>query len=820
MQKNKLIYNPKVFDTNSIEEAKKVILTNEQELQSDDRWEKESPYIIKSIIEKTKLCKDSIVLDFGCGIGRISKLIVQNIGCRVIGVDISESMRNFAKEYVDCELFEVYSPAQLLEKLQKENLEFDLAISIWVLQHCPNVEDEIKFLRKAIKDEGELYIVNNKFSAIPTNKGWIKDKNDISLLLEVYFENNYLDKLPDEVTSKRVSDYTFEAIYKNIKDESMSENEQKEIEELLSKAFEYYKQKEYKHAELVYKRLIRLEPNSSKNYCNLGVVLKLQKKYNLAISAYIKAIQLDNKNSLAFNNLGNLFKEIKDYNNSIRAFNDAIKANPKDFNAYNNLGILYEKIGDNNKAIEFYKNAVKVNNKFAKAINNIGVVLYKQKKYEEATKIFKIALEVNVDYDDVYSNLGAALNKNKQYDEAIEVLNEAIRRRPNHGGAYTNLGNVYNKIYDYKSAAKMHEKSIELEPNGENAYGNLGTSYKYLGRFNDAINVYKKAIELKPDFVNAHFDLGIAYLMLEDYENGWREYEWRFKKDEMLSHMKFHEDIFTKPMYVKGDDMKGKTLLIHSEQGFGDSIQFVRFIPKLKELTGAKIAFKTRQGLKELFSSIKEIDILVDRDELTPKFDKHLPLLSIPYVLDMKSNKDIPNTNSYLIPIKNQDISIKKEKGKIDIGICWSASTSGESYDGKVFSLEYLIPLINEKKFNIYSLQVGTEKEDIKKLGLENKIIDLTDKLDNFAKTASLIDKLDLVISSDTSVAHLCGALGKEVWIPLQKTPDWRWQRKGETSPWYKSAKLFRQKTNRVWDSVFESIYAKVSKKYKVIIKK
>ncbi len=587
---------------------------------------------------------------------------------------------------------------------------------------------------------------------------------------------------------------------------------------LFEQAVEFFNKKDYDKSKTLYEEILKINPKSSNIYGNLGVIYKIKGDINTAIKYYVTAINLNPKNTLVYNNLGNAFKEIKNYKMAIRVYTDALKINPKDFNMFNNLGIVFELIGDSNRAIEAYKQAVKINPKYAKAINNIGVVLYKQKRYKESAQIFEIALQSDSDYNEVYSNKGAAYNKAKDYDKAIESLEMAILKMPNHGGAYTNLGNVYNKLHDYKTAAKMHEKSIELEPNGSNAYSNVGTSYKYLGLSDKAITSYKKAIELDPNFVNAHFDLATMYLASEDFKNGWKEYEWRFRKEEMIPHIIKHKDIFTKPLFTGVEDIKGKTLLLHSEQGYGDSIQFIRFAPQLKEKFGCKIAVKCREGLKELFKTIDEIDVIVDRSEETPAFDYQLSIMSMPFILDMKSTDELPKKMPYLKAIFDKDLEIKKEKDKINIGICWSASLTGESYEGKVFDLKFFEPLMNNPKINLYSLQVGDGSEDIKRLGFEDKIIDLTHKLTDFSKTASLINELDLVISSDTAVAHLTGALNKPVWIPLQKIPDWRWTNKGETTKWYPSAKLFRQKTAKVWESVFQSINAKLSKQYKIKI--
>jgi tetratricopeptide (TPR) repeat protein len=535
-----------------------------------------------------------------------------------------------------------------------------------------------------------------------------------------------------------------------------------------------------------------------------------------AVDSYKEILKLDPTNSATYHNFGNLLKKLNLNKEALQVYVMGLKQNPKDFNLHNNIGMVFENTGDYNKAITAYKNAVRINPNFAKAVNNIGVVLYKQKKYNESADIFQIALNVDPNYIEVYSNMGAALNKAKRYDESIKALETAIEKMPNHSGAYTNLGNVYNKLYEYKKAAKYHEKSIQLDPTGFNAYSNVGTSYKNLGFTQKAIESYKKAIELKPDFENAHFDLSTVYLSQGDFVNGLLEYEWRFKKEEMKSHIIKHKHIFSHPMMKKGQNIEEKTVLIHSEQGFGDSIMYARFLPKLKNL-GCKIVVECRDELKTLFETINCIDIVVGRDELkTPFFDFHIPIMSLPYILDVKNFEDFPVKPYFKV---NNDDSLKLESKKIKIGLCWSASATGESYEGKVFDLINFEPLIKNPKIQIYSLQVGYGSEQIKENGYENEIIDLTEKLTDFSKTASLMQELDLVISSDTSVAHLAGAIGVKTYTLLQKYPDWRWLNKGEISYLYPSMKLIRQKQNRVWKPVFQSLFAKMNKEYKLKLK-
>jgi tetratricopeptide (TPR) repeat protein len=811
-------YNPNIFDVQDVEAAKKIILTPESGMKTDERWEKETQFLSQDISGYFKtLNENSVVIDFGCGIGRLSKEIIAQTGAKVIGVDISDSMRKMAVECVNHKNFQAISPTDLRQKVL-DGLQVDGVISIWVLQHSVDPIADVALLKASMKENALIYILNNKISAVPTNKGWINNGVNIFNLLKAHFTINETSKLPEAVAKDKLHSETFIAKLIHNKPKQLPQN----YAQKLQLATKLYKEKKYEEAQNIYKELIKLSPIYSDAYNGLGVATRAMKgDLKLVIKLYMRAIQLDPLNGFVYNNLANVYKSIGKNKDAILAAYDAIRTNRSNSEFFNNIGMLFERVKDYAKAVESYKNAIKLDDKNTKAINNLGVLLYHQKKYVESASMFQLALDIDPDYKEVYSNMGAALNKAKRYDEAIEALDKAIAANPNHGGAYTNLGNVYNKIYDYKKAAKMHEKSIELEPKGFNAYSNVGTSYKNMGQHKKAIESYKKAIELKPDFENAHFDLATVYLNQKNFLDGFREYEWRFQKDEMKSHIVKHKEIFSKPRFDGKIDISGKRLLLHTEQGFGDSIMFGKFLDLVKEKYNCTVILQCRDELRGLFeNSFENIDSFYSRDsDKVPQFDYHYPMLSLPYLFEVASLKDFPKKDPYLFVKAEDDLEIKKEDDKINIGICWSASITGESYDGKVFDLEYFRPLIEHKKFNVYSLQVGPEKEDLVKAGLDDKVIDLTGKLKDFNKTAYLMNQLDLVISSDTSVAHLAGAIGKEVWVPLQKYPDWRWENKGDSSYWYKSAHLFRQKTARKWDSVFQSIYAKINKHYKVRIK-
>ena len=592
----------------------------------------------------------------------------------------------------------------------------------------------------------------------------------------------------------------------------------KDLQKNIKYGLMLYRNGELQKAKDIFKKLSKTAPYDSEIKNTLGVILKSLKEYPDAKRAYLEAISLNPKNPNIYANYSNLLKELKDYQGALIQISHAIDLKNDESNFFNSKGILLEKLNKRSLAKTHYEIAAKIDPKNSKAYNNLAVLYYNQKEYEKAVENFKKALEVDPEYFEVYSNIGATYNKLKKYDMALNYLKKAIKYNPKNAGAYTNLGNVYNKLDNYKEAIKMHKKSIELDPKGVNAYSNLANSYKSLGRFQEAIQNYEKALKLDPDFVNAKFDLATAYLHIKDFQNGWKWYESRFEKEEMKGHILKHKEIFLAPRLKKDTDARDKTVLIHSEQGFGDSIQFVRFVEQVKQRYGCKVILQCRDELKTLFeNSIKNVDHFYKRDsEPLPEFDYQIPMLSLPYLFEVKSVDDIPHKEAYLK--SSETFELKSDK-KIKIGVCWGASITGESFDGKVFDIRYFKPLIDEEKIEVVSLQVGEKVKDIKENGFEDDMIDVSESLDSFNKTAALINKLDLVISSDTSVAHLAGALGKEIWIPLQKMPDWRWESKGESSYWYNSATLFRQKSFKKWDSVFQSIYAKLNRKYKLKIK-
>lgn len=443
--------------------------------------------------------------------------------------------------------------------------------------------------------------------------------------------------------------------------------------------------------------------------------------------------------------------------------------------------------------------------------NNKAIEAYNKQQYRDAEIAFKKAIELNPKYAEAYANLGALYAKFKDYAKAIQLYQKCIKIKPTYAGAYTNLGNALNKIKRHEEAVYFHKIAISLDAKAANHFSNCASAYKNLGRFNKAQNFYEKALALDPKHVNAHFDLATVLLQTGEYKLGWAEYEWRFHKEEMLGHIHKYKNIFSAPRY-KGQKLEGERVLVHAEQGFGDTLMMARYLFTLKA-KGATVILYLRNGLVELFDKMKCVDEVYSRDEAVPAFDYQIAFMSLAFELD----ENLDDLTAYYPYIEvHKKFKLKSIPNKINIGIVWGASNTGESYQDKVFDLRHFAKMAKHPKLQLYSLQLGEDATDLIKYELNDVIIDLSDQIENFLTTAEMINALDLVITSDTSVAHLAGAMGKNVWVLLQKVPDWRWGVAECQSSWYPSARLFIQHSLGDFNSVFKQVYKALDKEYNI----
>ncbi|MBF0329839.1 MAG: glycosyltransferase family protein [Nitrospirae bacterium] len=478
----------------------------------------------------------------------------------------------------------------------------------------------------------------------------------------------------------------------------------------------------------------------------------------------------------------------------------AVKNFPDDADILHLCGVIESENRDYQNAIISIKKALIINPNMPSAYNNLGVALSESGQLDDAIEAYSKAVSLMGEYAPAYDNLGLALKRNGKLSQAIECFKKAISIDPSYAKAWYHLGNSLYEIGDMDSAEKHLVRATELAPLFADAYGNLGSVYNEKKELSKAIKCYREAIRIKPDHANAHWNLSLALLLSGEFEEGWKEYEWRFALKDS------EKRIFSKPKWDCSSQITGKSLLIHTEQGFGDAIQFIRFAPMIKKMD-AKIILECQKELTRLFSKVEGVDTVIPEGEKLPEFDLHYPLLSLPLALGITST-NIPNL-PYISPDENEANKWGELLGTLKtlkIGLVWAGKPNHFRDRLRSVPASVFAPLLEVAGARFYSLQKQNHEyaktEEIESWG----IIDFTDKFYDFADTAAFISKLDLVVTVDSAIAHLAGAMGKLVWVMIPFVPDWRWLKKETNSRWYPTMKLFRQEEPGKWEPVVMSL--------------
>ena len=393
---------------------------------------------------------------------------------------------------------------------------------------------------------------------------------------------------------------------------------------------------------------------------------------------------------------------------------------------------------------------------------------------------------------------GATLHEAGRYDDALSLYDEAVGRWPTLALLWNNRGNTLLELGLHQQAIKSYQQALQLAPSLHDSRIALATCLQARGEVQQALVECAKVLKAAPDHAEAHWNYALLLLLLGNYVAGFREYEWRWKKRRFTSPVR----TFSEPRW-HGGNLAGKTLLVYAEQGFGDTIQFCRYLPFLVE-HGANVLFECHQPLAILMQSIGTGIMIVPFGQMLPPFDYHAPLLSLPHLLG-SSFETIPATVPYLSPPKERLMfwqRVMPTDNTLRVGLCWA----GKAYPdpGRSCPPDWLQPLAALHGVSWVSLQIG---EGIDGMTTQPfPLTDLTMLVQDFADTAGLVAQLDLVMTIDTAVAHLAGALGKETWLLVPFAPDWRWGLNREDCPWYPTMRLFRQKNAGQWDEVVEQL--------------
>ncbi len=483
-----------------------------------------------------------------------------------------------------------------------------------------------------------------------------------------------------------------------------------------------------------------------------------------------------------------------------------IKQQPSQVDALNLLGIITCQLGQVEQGIAYLQQAIAHQPNFSDAHFNLGNVLQHQGKLEEAIAHYQEALASQPDFAETYLNLGRCLEQESRFEEAIAVYQKLIAFKPDIPGTYLNLGLALQGQGKFQEAIGAYNHVLELEPNSDRAYNNLGLTFKDQGQLKEAIGSFNRAIELNPQDAGMRLNRATTLLLSGDFCRGFAEYESRWQHFESLGAQIYP---FTQPLW-DGKDLNGQIILLHSEQGFGDAIQFVRYAPLVQQ-RGGRVIVGCRASLLRLFSTVSGIDRLVAMGGCMPEFQLHAPLMSLPHLLGT-TLETVPAQVPYLFALHSHPKLDAPPNGRKKVGIVWAAGEVGGKdklrsiQTKRSCALTEFMKILEIPGLAFYSLQKGPQATDLEQLQGQVSVQDLSGQIRNFADTAAAIAQLDLVITVDTAVAHLAGALGQPVWVLLPFSPDWRWMLERDDSPWYPTMRLFRQERPGDWGGVFTRV--------------
>jgi len=558
-------------------------------------------------------------------------------------------------------------------------------------------------------------------------------------------------------------------------------------------------------ADLV-RRAADLRPQDAALQLNLGNALKALGQLDGAIERFRNALTLAPTFPMAHYNLGNAYALAGRHEDAVDAFEKSLRLQPADASSHNNLGNALHALGRHRDAIGSFRRALELRPGHAGAHNNLGMALNALGEADEAIPHFRAALKAEPRFVAAQFNLGNTLDATGQHAEAATAFEAVLALQPNLPPALFGLGNALAALGRHQEAQPRFERAVGLDPTFALAWLSLGTAHQALGAHDAALRAFDQALRLRPDLASAHMHRAVAWLTLGDFKRGLPEYEWRLENAATRATQSVHTPL---PRW-HGEPIDGRTLLVQAEQGFGDTLQFVRFV-ELVAKRATRVVLEVQPQLLPLIAPAAQQwrVTLIAQGTPHPRADLHCPLLSLPLALGTTLDS-IPSRTPYL---SAPPASRRKCRGSLGghakrkFGLAWSGRI--QQQENRSLPLAALEPLFALDGIDWIVLQPNlsdTERAALDAHPRAKNIHRFDTRIADFADTAAIIERLDAVVSIDTSVAHLAGALDKPLWVMLPFAADWRWFVGDARSPWYPSARLVRQPRPGAWDEVIEQV--------------
>lgn len=548
-----------------------------------------------------------------------------------------------------------------------------------------------------------------------------------------------------------------------------------------------------------YDQALALQPDYTDALVNRGQCLVKLDRHDEALASFDRALAINPRHVAALKERGHLLRDRGQSGEALDCYDRALSIGGADAETHANRGLVLRALKRFNEVLEAYDRALALKPDYVEVIVARGNLFYEQHSYDKALAEYERALAVRPDFAFGFNNRGNALQAMGRNDEAIASFERALALKPDLTAAHNNRGNALLNLNRPEEALADYESAIAHKPFAF-ALVNRGSALHYLGRIEEALDSFDRAIALQPELPEAHWNKALLCLAIGDFEQGWPAYEWRWRGATDLTPRDFSQ-----PQWA-GEDLNGKTILLHAEQGFGDSIQFIRYLPMVAQ-KGGKIILELPDSLMPLIPDTDGLVSMHRRGDVLPPFDVHCPLMSLPLSFGTTATT-IPAPVPYLrAPAERVDRwrTHLAQLGKPRIGLVWSGKPSHKNDHNRSIALSRLEPLLSVPGVSFVSLQREYRETELPALA-NLPIMRVDEAIADFADTAAAIGELDLVIAVDTAVAHLAGALGKPLWLLLSHIQDWRWMHDRSDSPWYPSARLFRQSQIGDWDGVIAAV--------------
>ncbi len=550
-----------------------------------------------------------------------------------------------------------------------------------------------------------------------------------------------------------------------------------------------------------YRQAIRLNGRDADSMQMLAQLLEEASEAAEAIELCRKVLELAPDREAVYLHLGFLLKSRGEMPGALEMCRRAVTLFPNSSDSHFTLGKHLYEAGQPEECIPCYERVLALKPDDAEAHNCLGRVLHERGDLGLARQSYLRAVTLNPEFAEALSNLGALQMDAGEYKTGEAVLRRAIALKPDLWNAHCNLGSILARQGDALGAIAAFRNVLMVNPRDVATLCSLGFTLDALGDEAGAASCFRLALEVQPESSLARFNLSSHLLLEGNFAEGWHEYEQRW----LVRQFAGKREPFAQPQW-RGEPIRGKKIYVYAEQGLGDTLQFVRYVPMLAEL-GAEVILEVQPPLVALLEGLHPAVRVIVKGERPQEVDWHSPLLSLPgaFGTDL-SNIPAPVAYLHTDTSKCADWSRRLATDSLRVGVVWTGNPEHTRDRLRSIPFSQFRRLTGVEGTTFYALQKGLTVAQREELAAAGKVVDLGAELEDFTDTAAIVANLDLVITVDTSVAHLAGALGKPVWILLPHAPDWRWLRERGDSPWYPTARLFRQTVARNWEGVLDQV--------------